>query len=651
MSQEELCAICGEEVAYLNDMGYCPACSFSEVAVYPADPLTEDDVEELLAPAATADRLLMEERTVAVPVTTHMNVSQPEPAPRSQPEPGNRKASGLADRLKRRGVRMKPDYGPDDAPHVMVTARAGTGKTTTLVQGMRGVLGKDPEEMISDGRWVRITPSEQQQAVWDAMRLSTGLRPCDICFAAFGNKIAKELQRRVPYGCTATTFHKMGFKAVMQRFQLKEGDGAVFGYRTRRHVAELLGLDEYELTRTRPALAHAASSLVRLCKQNLVILDAEDEYEDRRAVQELDALVEHFDVELGQDKYELYKLMPQLLHRALDVEKDQFIDFEDMIWLPVMMGLPLPKYKLLLVDEAQDLNICQQQMARRVGDRIIMCGDDRQAIFGFAGADADSMPRSYQELSKTPRGCVELKLTTTRRCGKAIVTRAKQYVEEFEAHEDNCEGSLRYASYEEGYAGVYPEGLPHEAYYAGGYRSHVRDGDFVLCRVGAPLVSQCLRFLREGRKAVILGRDVGQNLIALVRSRKAQTMEQLYARMVDWHTEQITKERAKERPSELRIASIQDKYQCIVAFCQGRNSVDDVVAAIRRVFQEDTGSGIVFSTIHKAKGLEAKRVFLLQPRGARMPHPMAKLEWEVQQEHNLAYVAITRAIEELVFVS
>jgi DNA helicase-2/ATP-dependent DNA helicase PcrA len=121
--------------------------------------------------------------------------------------------------------------------------------------------------------------------------------------------------------------------------------------------------------------------------------------------------------------------------------------------------------------------------------------------------------------------------------------------------------------------------------------------------------------------------------------------------MVDWHTEQITKERAKERPSELRIASIQDKYQCIVAFCQGRNSVDDVVAAIRRVFQEDTGSGIVFSTIHKAKGLEAKRVFLLQPRGARMPHPMAKLEWEVQQEHNLAYVAITRAIEELVFVS
>jgi hypothetical protein len=44
-------------------------------------------------------------------------------------------------------------------------------------------------------------------------------------------------------------------------------------------------------------------------------------------------------------------------------------------------------------------------------------------------------------------------------------------------------------------------------------------------------------------------------------------------------------------------------------------------------------------------------VFLLQLRGASVPHPMAKSAWEREQEQNLLYVAITRAIKELVYVT
>ncbi|KKK71001.1 hypothetical protein LCGC14_2918360, partial [marine sediment metagenome] len=55
--------------------------------------------------------------------------------------------------------------------------------------------------------------------------------------------------------------------------------------------------------------------------------------------------------------------------------------------------------------------------------------------------------------------------------------------------------------------------------------------------------------------------------------------------------------------------------------------------------------------VHKAKGLEAKRVFILQPKGAEMPHKMAKSKWQIEQEWNCLYIAITRAIEELIYVS
>jgi superfamily I DNA/RNA helicase len=55
------------------------------------------------------------------------------------------------------------------------------------------------------------------------------------------------------------------------------------------------------------------------------------------------------------------------------------------------------------------------------------------------------------------------------------------------------------------------------------------------------------------------------------------------------------------------------------------------------------------STIHKAKGAEAPRVVVLDPR--RMPSKAARVDWEIQQERNLAYVAYTRAREELLFAS
>ena len=61
--------------------------------------------------------------------------------------------------------------------------------------------------------------------------------------------------------------------------------------------------------------------------------------------------------------------------------------------------------------------------------------------------------------------------------------------------------------------------------------------------------------------------------------------------------------------------------------------------------------GVLLSSIHKAKGLEADRVFLIEPEGAPVPHPMAKQDWEIEQEWNLRYVAITRAKKELIYVS
>jgi superfamily I DNA/RNA helicase len=556
---------------------------------------------------------------------------------------------------------MKPDpiagslqRNTNTAPHLIIEARAGTGKTTTLIEGLRLVKG-----LHSD-----LTPSPQQAEVWKAMCLSKTL---SACFVAFNKSIATELQRRVPEGCDAMTMHSMGYKAVRQAFTTVK----VNQYRVQDIISELLGKDIREIRKYDFELLRATEKLVGLCKMNLtkpvlpswVDLDDPDDdpIENRLMAGAIDLdwqeplmdLAAHYDVDLNGDAHRVFDLVPRVLERCKDIARDGCVDFNDMIWIPVACNLSLYRYDLLLVDEAQDLNRCQQQLALKAGRRLILCGDPKQAIYGFAGADSErfagadseSMTRMTETLSNTPQGCETLPLTVTRRCGKAIVKEAQRYVPDFEAHETCGEGTT---------GSLAIDGID-------GYQYAVQDnGDMILCRVNAPLVQQCFRFLRAGRRAEIQGRDVGQGLISTIKklmktygpTQAADDVSLLISQLDNWRNQEERKENAKRNPSEARLIALQDRYDCILCFCEEKTKVQNVINHIEDLFtDEKNGEGIKLSSIHKAKGLEADRVFILQPEGAAIPHPMAKSPWQREQEMNLLYVAITRAINELVYVS
>ena len=378
-------------------------------------------------------------------------------------------------------------------------------------------------------------------------------------------------------------------------------------------------------------LLRATTQLVGLCKMNLT-------EEGRGWGDTLDQLASYYDVELNGSRDRVYDLVPKVLDLCKDVDRDRQIDCNDMFWLPVVLGLPVAKNDLLLVDECQDLNKCQQALAGKAGRRLVFCGDAHQAIYGFAGADALSMETLKTELGNSPQGCEVLPLTVTRRCGKAIVEEARKIVPAFEAHEDNCSGTLSKESFKGAEDG------------SNSYMGAVRDGDMCLCRVNAPLVSQCFRFLKDGRKAKIQGRDIGQGLIRTIKKLSATSVSDLVSRLSDYHCREVEKEQAKRNPNENRIITLNDRYDCIMVFTEGTSSVDEVTNKIETIFADDQREGVHFSSILRAKGLESKRVFLLEPTGATVPHPMAKSAWQKEQEMNLRYVAITRAIEELVYV-
>lgn len=549
--------------------------------------------------------------------------ANPPVAPTVDPKPS------LADRIKSKETKV--ESGP---PHLIVRARAGTGKTTTLVEGLRYILGGES----------KLTPTDQQRAVWEEMAKSKGART--IGFVAFNKSIATELQQRVPPGVQAMTMHSLGLRAIKNSFNLSGGNNGISEYRVCDIIQEILEVDIRQLRKTTPILIQATERLVGFCKQNLIDL-GQGSSESEEVWDRLQNLADHYEVDLtsedGKDyRAEVFDLVPRVLERCADLSADRCVDFNDMIWLPARLNLAVPCFDVLLVDEAQDLNRAQQALAKMSGRRLIFCGDDRQAIYGFAGADAESLPRLAEELTSTSRGCVSVPLTKTRRCGKEIVEEAKKIVPDFEAFEENGLGLISQATYKE------PEyGPPCKTYH-----EDVKDGDMILCRVNAPLVTQCFKFIKAGRKANIQGRNVAEGLISTIKKQDAKDVPDLVARISDWLHQEVVKEQSKRNPSENRVIALQDRADCLFAFCEGQTTVEGVIGSINRIFTDNKDAvGIRLSSIHRAKGLEAERVFFLMPKGAECPHPMAKSKWQIGQEMNLRYVGITRAIKELIYVS
>ncbi len=566
----------------------------------------------------------------------------------------------LADKLRQREV------VPDTAPHLIVEARAGTGKTTVLIEGLKLLKGGHTD----------LTPSPQQELIWrsicqskrlvDAKYVFTG----SVCFVAFNKTIADELKRRVPRGVDAMTMHSMGLRTLRSYFEIGAPmvDGQqkcleVDQYRVRSIINEIEPLKVIGYTEDdRIGLVRSVERLVSLCKMNFVGTGYRDAPTPAHLnwTEELSHFASHYDIDLNGNEREVFDLVPQVLERCKDVARDGCVDFDDMIWLPIVLNLDVYRYDLLLVDECQDLNRCQQQLALKAGRRLILIGDPKQAIYGFAGADGRSMQEMYRILSRQVtdgdkpligRGCTILPLTVTYRCGRAIVEEARKIVPDIEAHESCCNGKVSHNEYFEDNCE-----FPERAHYT----SYVQPGDMVLCRVNAPLVSECFKFIRQGRKAVIRGRDIGRGLVATVRKMKADTTGCLNTLLADWYNKERTREMLRQGSSQSRLINLQDRYNCLLHFIEGSTSVQNVINRIQTIFNDDDqgreqgdkgASGILLSSIHKAKGLEAKRVFLLEPEGAQIPHPMAHTPEQIEQEWNLKYVAITRAIEQLIYVS
>jgi DNA helicase II / ATP-dependent DNA helicase PcrA len=182
-----------------------------------------------------------------------------------------------------------------------------------------------------------------------------------------------------------------------------------------------------------------------------------------------------------------------------------------------------------------------------------------------------------------------------------------------------------------------------------------KPGDMVLCRTTVPLVKPAFELIGQGTPATVRGSDLGAHLVQTlepIERVEGFAFDRFHACSDQWAEEQIRR-LCKKPGTQLQIASLEDRVASLAAVYvwaagRGARTTGELLAAIETLFTEEDGKPVILSSILRAKGLEAARIYLLRPE--LLPHPRARTPAQQRQEENLRYVAYTRARRELSMV-
>jgi DNA helicase II / ATP-dependent DNA helicase PcrA len=489
------------------------------------------------------------------------------------------------------------DWVKNGTGHATCHAVAGSGKSTTLILAANTLI-------------------------------ESGINPRKVKILVFGKTNADELIQRFGQGWknSISTIHAVGW--LMLKAHLNLGSKAKIDNHKYQAIAYQLNYFGSNSLKKAKAL-ESDRDLIQLvnlirCTNNLPTSNAIAELADQYAIP-------------NRDPEAVAEACDNIMEAGIEQAKTEHIfDFTDQIWLPVYWKASAPKRDFVMLDEAQDLNNCQTELAIALAGskgRILGVGDPFQSVFGFAGADHNSYTNFRDRLKAT-----ELPLSICYRCPTSHINLVNKVFPKIpiESSLDAQKGKVSQV-----------ETLSPEK------------GDIVIARKSAPLVRACIKLISDGVAATVKGKDIGTGLKAeaeaiLFEMRSAAKLEYFsYSRLSKCCYEylELKAEKWSGLPNSAELlANLYDKLQTLMTIADMRNfgNMGILIEYIEQIFS-DGNSAVNLCTVHRAKGLEADRVWIIDP--SSMPQVWkGQKEWQKTQEENLIYVALTRAKKELFIV-
>lgn len=500
--------------------------------------------------------------------------------------------------------------------------------------------------------------------------------PYDTLFCAFNRSIRKEIQHKFQQmgkNVAVKTNHALGLQILRGKMQVDLNDDkyklilhdkgffkliehevdAILGYQHVMSLSKIREIEEKRASVDDASIIH----LFNFSKEVLnyvigLLLEINDKYRLTLCEDTPEAywqMGDHFGIFDSNKTYHyhreelehFFRAHQTILKEGNEMAKSQgIIDYVDMLYLPHFLDLyPLIHYGFIFVDECQDLSRAQIEIVSKYlkpSGRVLAVGDPYQSIYGFAGADSDSFDRV-----KNLFNCQLLLLSDCFRCPVDVITIAQKIREDIKGFKTE--------------AGVVVRLKKNQVL------SRLIPGDLVISRRKEPLYEIAMKLVNNNVKVHLhpdevdemigdyksyftpkelrmkLTDDMIEDFLGKIEHRNISRIEKECANL----DSAIRSVRIKEAVNMLRgsLDFFLDKY-----IDWQLNTINSILVRLKETLRYLGDDAIRISSIHRAKGLENDRVFILEynklPMGAIRP-------WQQIQERNLHYVAVTRPRKEL----
>lgn len=343
------------------------------------------------------------------------------------------------------------------------------------------------------------------------------------------------------------------------------------------------------------------------------------------------------------------------------------IDYNDMIYMPLLQGLVTAcQSKFVIVDECQDLDRSRSMMVEKLTGtgHLLAVGDLNQSVYGYVGAGKDVLEAMQCRMGGNFQ---KLPLTVSWRLPQLHVRNAVEFMHSMGRSEFTLEAK----------DGAVEGLIVHCGASFAAYPLDPRGNQVIICRTNAPLMRLALILVAKNIPCHMAGRkELAGVLSKLLKSTKATTMRELREKL-----DQIVNESQTDcamgfesdgeeehdcegiAEAEAAAATKRDRIDLAMALLDMIDVVTDQneqasltdlqerISEFRSGDMDDSRPAaqvVKLMTIHKAKGLEFQRVYLLHPQDMPMRTTMRYGEqWEKDAEINAAFVAMTRSLNDL----
>lgn len=507
-----------------------------------------------------------------------------------------------------------------DGP-LLILAGAGSGKTRVLTQRV-------------------------------AYLISQGVAPEEIILLTFTNKASEEMLRRISgTKPTGGTFHSFCARLL------------------RKSDPNFVIFDEADQIDTIKQAMAAVGVDAKVVKPSSVL------HTISQAKNELIGPAEYANYARGDFQkmvVRVYMAYQQLL------KKYKALDFDDLLVEAVKMLREEPElpWKYVLVDEYQDTNKAQYEITKLLSKKyrnLTVVGDASQAIYSWRGADY----RNLQLLKQDFPDLTIINLEQNYRSTQTILDAANKVISKNKNHPilklwTDKSGGAKISVFEaesesEEAAYIISQLKGDYSDYAVLYRTNAQSRVFeeAFLHAGIPyvLVGGTRFYERKEIKDVVCylrlvmnpeddvarkrAEKIGKNRLAKLTATGSKTIEILDSVLKS--TGYLELYNPEDEEDITRLENIKELRSVAMEFPKLPEFLENIALTEREANKRrSSGSAVTLMTLHAAKGLEFKNVFLVGMEEGLFPHSRALMDSEqMEEERRLAYVGMTRAMDKL----